>query len=129
MFMLFQREHYKDIIKAAKQRAKLLALKALRRSNPNPPMVSRLDIEKLTSSSEDEGQQEEGEGTSSNKCGQCSHLKERVRKLETMLKPPSETPSTSSLPYISPDTGTPTRKKYERKTVFFGSTSSLGMYK
>lgn len=54
----FQSEHCSGIIKAAKQRAKLLALRDLRWSNPDLPMVSNLDLEKL---------QEEGVRSSSNK--------------------------------------------------------------
>ena len=142
MFMLFQREHYLSIVKAAKQRANLLALRELRRSEPVPPMVSRLDLDNLSCSSEDEEQQE-GEGTSSNiqessasvsspakQCVQCGHLKQKVSHLESLLRSPAapQMPHTTGLPPTQ-DTPVPSRKKYERVSYTFkGPTPHLGMY-
>lgn len=129
--MLFQREHHLSTVKAAKQQANLLALEELRRSEPDPPMVSRLDLDNLSCSSEDEEQQE-GEGTSSNieessasvsfpakQCGQCGHLKQKVSHLELLLQSPAipQTPHTTGL----------TRTQRVSYT-FKGPTPHLGIY-
>lgn len=142
MFMLFQREHHLSTVKAAKQQANLLALEELRRSEPDPPMVSRLDLDNLSCSSEDEEQQE-GEGTSSNieessasvsfpakQCGQCGHLKQKVSHLELLLQSPAipQTPHTTGLTRTQ-DTPASSRKKYERVSYTFkGPTPHLGIY-
>ncbi len=62
--MLFQKDHSTEILRKAKQRAKLKALRALRRTNPEPAMVSTLDLEQLSCSSEEEEKEEvEEEGS------------------------------------------------------------------
>lgn len=53
MFMLFQKDHYIDILRKTEQRAKLKALEELGRSNPQPAMVSTRDLEQLTCSSDE----------------------------------------------------------------------------
>lgn len=56
LFIPFQKSDHKKVIRTAKRLANLKALKALRRSNPQPPMVTSLDIEQLTESSDQEEQ-------------------------------------------------------------------------
>ncbi len=115
MFMLSQKDHSTEILRKAKQRAKLKALRALRRTNPEPVMVSTLDLDQLSCSSEEEEKeevevsagvkntrQEQGEGqgdksgpsTSSSSlssqpplihCQQCPRLKFKVRLLKNKL--------------------------------------------
>ena len=81
----------------AKQHANLEALKKLRASNPQPPMVSLLDIQQLSGTeSESEGsvtdECSEGPSTSVSqsvtreKCRNCRRLKEKIRQLKITLK-------------------------------------------
>lgn len=61
--MLIQKDHFKGILQKAKQRSKLKALRALRRTYPEPAMVSTLDLEQLSCSSEEKEGEGEEEGS------------------------------------------------------------------
>ncbi|KAK0140056.1 hypothetical protein N1851_023020 [Merluccius polli] len=99
---------HKSILKMAKQNAKLRALRNLRKSNPQPAMVSTLDLDKLTSSREDEdGEEEEGSGVekspgsaspststssvssnahpSQQPCQNCVYLQTKIHRLKDKL--------------------------------------------
>lgn len=130
MFMLSQKDNYSTIVRKAKQKAKLKDLKELRRSNPQPAMVSTLDLEQLSSSSGEEegsgmekGTREEtreehadsnevnpGPSTPSHpqvlpECQQCTKLQHTVRHLKRKLAALQNKPCSSL---------TPKRKKYEQ---------------
>ena len=104
---------HKKILLKAKQHANLEALKKLRTSNPQPPMVSLLDIQQLSGTeSESEGSVTDecserpstsvSQSVTREKCRNCRRLKEKIRQVKIKLKykvcvPPEKT-----------------RKKYER---------------
>lgn len=109
-FLLLKKRGQKSIIKKAKRDGRLRSLRRLRRSNPQPAMVSTLDIDNLSPSSEDEEGEEREEGTGlakspgiasvipsrsdssvsshphlSQTCGNCVRLRTKIRWLKDKL--------------------------------------------
>nr|XP_046231996.1 uncharacterized protein LOC124052114 [Scatophagus argus] len=137
-----KRDQYNGIVRQAKQKAKLKALRRLRTSNPQPAMVSTLDLnhsslssseeedeEKGRSGEEDSSSQQNGEtgeddpGPSTSvascqshspvtKCRECSTLRLKVRHLKKKLLAYSNANTAPPSPPISEMP--PPRKKYER---------------
>nr|XP_046231483.1 uncharacterized protein LOC124051823 isoform X1 [Scatophagus argus]XP_046231484.1 uncharacterized protein LOC124051823 isoform X1 [Scatophagus argus] len=140
-----KRDQYNGIVRQAKKKAKLKALRQLRRSNPQPAMVSTLDLNhpNLSSSEEEDeekgsrrrednssqqngetGEDDPGPSTSGvsyqsnspvTKCKECSTLHLKVRHLRKKLLAYS---NANTAPPSTPTTETlPLQKKYKRTSL------------